>query len=178
MFTRRVVLAAALAAALVHPPAGAAQAANPPVAEPILRIGDTVPAFHATGLDGAVKNIDYPKGTTTIVVFFLSSCPTCHRMLPIWNEAFARRPKNMAMVGQFSGIAGGLFAVLRYQDINNWAQRFFGAGADDWMPFVFGALAFVGVVALIWRQRARAVQEDIIPADDPPAPDSTQPAAS
>jgi hypothetical protein len=92
---------------------------------------------------------------------------------------FLRRlGKNMAMVGQFSGIAGGLFAVLRYQDINNWAQRFFGAGADDWMPFVFGALAFVGVVALIWRQRARAVQEDIIPADDPPAPDSTQPAAS
>jgi len=99
MFTRRVVLAAAFAASLVHPPAGAAQAATPPVAEPILRIGDTVPAFHATGLDGAVKNIDYPKGTTTIVVFFLSSCPTCHKMLPIWNEAFARRPKNMAMVG-------------------------------------------------------------------------------
>jgi hypothetical protein len=84
----------------------------------------------------------------------------------------------MAMVGQFSGIAGGLFAVLRYQDINNWAQRFFGAGADDWMPFVFGVLAFMGVAALLWRQRSRAAQEMAGSPDDPPAPDSTQPAAS
>jgi hypothetical protein len=92
---------------------------------------------------------------------------------------FLRRlGKNMAMVGQFSGIAGGLFAVLRYQDINNWAQRFFGAGADDWMPFVFGVLAFMGVAALLWRQRSRAAQEVAGSPDDPPAPDSTQPAAS
>ena len=99
MSIRRLVLAAAFTATLLHSPYAAAQAAAPPVAEPILRIGDTVPPFHATGLDGAVKSIDYPKGTTTLVVFFLSGCPTCHKMLPLWNEAFASRPKNMAMVG-------------------------------------------------------------------------------
>jgi redoxin len=99
MSIRRVVLGAAFAAVLVHPPAASAQAATPPAAEPILRVGDTVPAFHTTGLDGVVKSIDYPKGTTTVVVFFLSGCPTCHKMLPLWNEAFARRPKNLAMVG-------------------------------------------------------------------------------
>ncbi len=99
MFMPRVILAAAFVLNLFHTPSAAAQAAAPPVAEPILRIGDTVPPFHATGLDGAVKSIDYPKGTTTIVVFFLSGCPTCHKMLPLWNEAFARRPKNVAMVG-------------------------------------------------------------------------------
>jgi hypothetical protein len=92
---------------------------------------------------------------------------------------FLRRlGKNLAMVGQFGGIAGGLFAVLRYQDINNWAQRFFGAGADDWMPFVFGALAFVGVVALFWRRRSKTAREQTSAASDPPAPDGTLPAAS
>jgi thiol-disulfide isomerase/thioredoxin len=99
MFIRRLVLAAAFAATLLHPPSVAAQAAAAPVAEPGLRVGDTVPAFHATGFDGAIKSVDYPKGTTTLVVFFLSGCPTCHKMLPLWNEAYARRPKNMTMVG-------------------------------------------------------------------------------
>lgn len=99
MLIRRVVLAAAFAANLLPPRFAAAQAAAPPAAEPILRIGDTVPAFHAPGFDGAIKSIDYPKGTTTVVVFFLSGCPVCHKMLPLWNEAYARRPKNMTMVG-------------------------------------------------------------------------------
>jgi hypothetical protein len=99
MLMRRLVLAAALTASLLHPSDAAAQAAAPPVAEPILRTGDTVPAFHAAGFDGAIKSIDYPKGTTTLVVFFLSGCPVCHKMLPLWNEAYARRPKNMTMVG-------------------------------------------------------------------------------
>jgi peroxiredoxin len=100
MRTRRLGLAVALAAAVLHLLAAAAQAVAPsPAPEAGLRVGDTVPAFTAAALDGALKNIDYPKGTTTIVVFFLSSCPTCHKMLPLWNEAFARRPKNMAMVG-------------------------------------------------------------------------------
>ena len=99
MLIRRLVLAAAFTARLLHPPYAAAQAAAPPVAEPGLRVGDTVPAFHAAGFDGAVKSIDYPKGTTTLVVFFLSGCPVCHKMLPLWNEAYARRPKSMTMVG-------------------------------------------------------------------------------
>jgi len=99
MLIRRAVLAAAFTASLLHPPYAAAQAAAPPVAEPGLRVGDTVPAFHAAGFDGAIKSIDYPKGTTTLVVFFLSGCPVCHKMLPLWNEAYARRPKNMTMVG-------------------------------------------------------------------------------
>jgi hypothetical protein len=46
------------------------------------------------------------------------------------------------------------------------------------MPFVFGVLAFMGVAALLWRQRSRAAQEVAGSPDDPPAPDSTQPAAS
>jgi len=64
---------------------------------------------------------------------------------------FLRRfGKNLAMVGQMGGIAGGLFAALRYQDINNWSQRFFGSGAEDWMPIVFAALALIGLFVLLW----------------------------
>jgi hypothetical protein len=96
----RLALAVALAAFVLEPGSAAGQAAAPsPTPEPVLRAGETVPAFKATGLDGMVKSIEYPKGTNTIVVFFLSSCPTCHKMIPLWNEAFARRPKNLAMVG-------------------------------------------------------------------------------
>ncbi|HYU43362.1 MAG TPA: thioredoxin family protein, partial [Vicinamibacteria bacterium] len=96
MLIRRLGLALAFAASVLHPRAAAAQAAAPsPAAEVGLRVGDTVPAFHAVGLDGVTKSIDYPKGTTTLVVFFLSGCPTCHKMLPLWNEAYARRPRNM-----------------------------------------------------------------------------------
>ena len=98
MFKPRAVLALGVAAALLHPVLATA-AAPSPAAEPSLRVGDTVPPFNALGVDGLPKNVDYPKGTTTIVLFFLSSCPTCHRMLPLWNEAFARRPKNMTVVG-------------------------------------------------------------------------------
>lgn len=100
MRIRRLGLALVFAASVLHPLAAAAQAAAPSSAPEVgLRVGDTVPAFHAVGLDGVTRSIDYPKGTTTIVVFFLSSCPTCHRMLPLWNEAYAHRPKNMVMVG-------------------------------------------------------------------------------
>ena len=99
MRTRGFVLALALAAAVPHPPAAAQATAPPPAAEIGLRVGDIVPPFKAAGLDGVIKGVDYPKGTTTVVVFFLSSCPTCHKMLPLWNEAFARRPRNMAMIG-------------------------------------------------------------------------------
>ena len=100
MRIRGLGLALAFAATILHPLAAVARAAAAsPAAEAGLRVGDTVPPFHAAGLDGVIKSIDYPKGTTTIVVFFLSSCPTCHKMLPLWNEAFARRPKNMVMVG-------------------------------------------------------------------------------
>jgi hypothetical protein len=81
---------------------------------------------------------------------------------------FLRRfGKNFAMVGQMGGIAGGLFAVLRYQDINNWSQRFFGSGANSWMLFLFAFIALVGLVALLWPQK---IIKPKLPADPAPAP--------
>ena len=67
---------------------------------------------------------------------------------------FLRRfGKNLAMVGQMGGIAGGLFAVLRYQDVNNWAQRFLGGGAEQWMAFVYAGLAVIGLALLLWPRK-------------------------
>jgi hypothetical protein len=61
--------------------------------------GDTVPAFKATGSDGKAWDLSFPKGKSTVLLFFLSSCPTCHRMLPQWNRAFERRPAGLNVVG-------------------------------------------------------------------------------
>ena len=70
---------------------------------------------------------------------------------------FLRRfGKNLAMVGQMGGIAGGLFAILRYQDVNNWAQRFLGGGAELWMTYAYAGLALIGLVVLVWPRRESA----------------------
>lgn len=75
-----MVLGAAL------PPPSTAVAAQ---AETAPSVGDVVPSFSAEGIDGSRRDITYPKGATTVLVFFLSSCPTCHRMLPEWNRAWS-----------------------------------------------------------------------------------------
>ncbi len=61
--------------------------------------GDVVPTFDAEGIDGALRHVTYPKGSTTVLLFFLSSCPTCHKMIPEWNKAHAARPSNLTVVG-------------------------------------------------------------------------------
>ena len=61
--------------------------------------GYVVPAFTALAVDGTTRQIAYPKGSATVLLFFLSSCPTCHRMLPEWNRAYQRRAKSVNVVG-------------------------------------------------------------------------------
>jgi hypothetical protein len=86
-------VALGLLAALASPVAGQAP---PPVA---LAPGDTVQPFDASGLDGAIRHVDYPKGSATVFLFFLSGCPTCHKMIPEWNRAFERRPPKVNVIG-------------------------------------------------------------------------------
>jgi len=50
-------------------------------------------------MDGTMRQISYPKGSATVLLFFLSSCPTCHKMLPEWNRAYQRRPKTVNVIG-------------------------------------------------------------------------------
>ena len=70
-----------------------------PSASPTLVAGDTEPTFYAEGIDGVVKHITYPKGSSTVLLFFLSSCPACHKMIPEWNLAFGRKPAGLQVVG-------------------------------------------------------------------------------
>jgi thiol-disulfide isomerase/thioredoxin len=65
---------------------------------PALAAGDTVQPFEAEGIDGLRHRVDFGKGDT-VLLFFLSGCPACHKMLPLWNQAYARRPKQLNVVG-------------------------------------------------------------------------------
>jgi hypothetical protein len=71
----------------------------PPEVPQVLQVGEAVSAFDAEGIEGDVKHITFPKGSTTVLLFFLSGCPVCHRMIPEWNRAFERRPKGLQVVG-------------------------------------------------------------------------------
>jgi hypothetical protein len=63
-----------------------------------LKKGEVVPTFKASGIDGRPWQADY-KGKSTVILFFLSGCPTCHKMLPEWNRAYERRPPGLNIVG-------------------------------------------------------------------------------
>jgi hypothetical protein len=85
--------------ALYAPALGSAPSGPTPPEQVFLAKGETVRAFEGIGLDGIRRRIEFPKGTTTVLLFFSTGCPTCHRMLPEWNRAFSLRAKNIAIVG-------------------------------------------------------------------------------
>jgi thiol-disulfide isomerase/thioredoxin len=101
----RLPLATAVAALL----AAAAQSAGPPAVPPLASFppgpplapskGDVVPVFDTTGIDGKAHKVDFPRGSKTVLLFFLSSCPHCHKMIPEWNRAYERRPKDVKVLG-------------------------------------------------------------------------------
>jgi hypothetical protein len=93
--TRLRVLLSAVVLAVLAVPARAQDPATPPTPTK----GDVVPVFETLGIDGKAAKIDFPKGTKTVLLFFLSGCPTCHKMIPEWNRAFERRPKDLKVIG-------------------------------------------------------------------------------
>lgn len=98
---RAAILAVLMAAAAAFPLAPA-PADNPPpgaTPAPALAVGDIVPPFEAEGVDGVRRSIRFPKGPDTVLMFFLSGCPACHKMLPLWNSAFERRPLSLSVFG-------------------------------------------------------------------------------
>jgi thiol-disulfide isomerase/thioredoxin len=92
--TRSTAAAALLALALAGP--ATAQMAPP---QPAPSKGAVVPAFETLGIDGKPRKVDFPKGSKTVVLFFLSGCPSCHKMIPEWNRAYERRAKGLEVVG-------------------------------------------------------------------------------
>jgi hypothetical protein len=93
---RRLMAGLALLSVLL--PAGGAGAESP-APPPRPAAGDVVPPFDGQTLDGGPAQITYTDGSVTVLLFFLSSCPTCHKMIPEWNAMFGRRPKNVRIIG-------------------------------------------------------------------------------
>jgi len=85
--------AVALVAGLVFP------ASTRAAEQGTLAKGETVSGFDAESVDGAVKHVTFPKGSDTVLLFFLSGCPSCHKMIPEWNRAYERRPPKLNVIG-------------------------------------------------------------------------------
>src|SRR5262245_66334029 len=65
---------------------------------PLPVAGDVIAPFDAQGVDGTLKEVAFNGRGSTLLLFFLSSCPTCHRMIPEWNRAFQRRRQGQEVV--------------------------------------------------------------------------------
>jgi hypothetical protein len=77
-----------------------AAASETPEASPapvLLKAGEIIPPFEATGINGEIREVKYKSAT--VLMFFLSSCPVCHKMIPEWNQAFERKPAGLEVVG-------------------------------------------------------------------------------
>jgi hypothetical protein len=78
---------------------------------------------------------------------------------------FLRRlGKQGETVGQIAGVVTAGVAVLRYEDLNDWAVRLLGVGSQEWMIGCLLALALVGFVALLWPWRSHLPQQSASPA--------------
>jgi thiol-disulfide isomerase/thioredoxin len=98
MIPRVCSAAVALLLAAALPVAAQAPAGPAPSRPPSLAVGDVVSGFEAVGVDGITHRVDFPKGSHTVLLFFLSSCPVCHRMLPLWSEYYQRKAKDLNVV--------------------------------------------------------------------------------
>jgi hypothetical protein len=94
-------IAAAVLAVVSVAGSALAQASTPAPASPppSLAPGDVVMPFDAVGMDGVSRHVDFPNGSRTVVLFFLSSCSVCHKMLPVWSEYYQRKPNTVNVVG-------------------------------------------------------------------------------
>jgi thiol-disulfide isomerase/thioredoxin len=79
---------------------GAAEAPAPrPTPVPSPAPGDVIAPFEAMGIDGKKQSLDFPKGSKTLLLFFLSGCSHCHKMIPEWNRAFKEKAASLTVRG-------------------------------------------------------------------------------
>jgi peroxiredoxin len=98
VFQSRRSLLFSIAAVLLPAASALAQAPAPPPANAPSK-GDVVPGFETLGIDGKPRKVAFPKGSKTVLLFFLSGCPHCHKMIPEWNRAYDRRAKGLEVLG-------------------------------------------------------------------------------
>jgi hypothetical protein len=91
----RGAVAALMAVAALQAHVACAQETPPPL--PV--VGETIQPFDAEAVDGTMKKVAFDGKGSTVLLFFLPSCPVCHRMIPEWNRAFQRKPAGLQVVG-------------------------------------------------------------------------------
>jgi len=65
---------------------------------------------------------------------------------------FLRRlDKNRELIAQGASVIASAVAILRYPQINDWAVRLLGAGAEPWTFGLFVGLSLIAFVWLFWR---------------------------
>ena len=62
-------------------------------------------------------------------------------------------------IGQIAGVVTAGVAVLRYEDLNDWAVRLVGVGSQEWMIAGLLVVALAGFVALLWPSRSHPVAQ-------------------
>jgi len=125
-----------------------------------------VPAMERGLIIGALAMLlwpamDYGYQTTTNVLFgHLGDGPQFRLSLVIapWTLLllfyFLRRlGKQGEMVGQISGVVAAAVAVLRYEQLNDWANRLLGIGMPAVALGVLVGLAVIGLFGLFWPWR-------------------------
>jgi len=72
---------------------------------------------------------------------------------------FLRRlGKQGETVGQIAGVVTAGVAVLRYDELNDWAARVVGVGSQEWMMAGLMVIALAGFVALLWPRSSSQMQ--------------------
>lgn len=51
-----------------------------------LEVGDIVPSFGGTDLDGRPVNVDFDSARTHLLLIFSTSCAACSRQLSVWSQ--------------------------------------------------------------------------------------------
>lgn len=78
---------------------------------------------------------------------------------------FLRRlGKQGETVGQIAGVVTAGVAVLRYEDLNDWAVRLLGVGSQEWIMEGLLVVALGGFVALLWPWRSHFTKQPPGPA--------------
>jgi len=65
------------------------------------------------------------------------------------------------LIGQIAGVVTAGVAILRFEDLNEWAVRLLGVGAQVWMVAILCIVAVAGFVALVWPWRRHIVARPI-----------------
>lgn len=97
---RATATTAAIVVLLAFTPPGTAQGPSPaPAAREGLAPGDPAPSFDVESLADVVAPVDFAKDGSTLLLFFLASCPHCKHMIPHWNAAYEKRPAGLKVIG-------------------------------------------------------------------------------